>query len=408
MSSRRAITILAFLLAASSAIAPAQDIVDEQGHYDLTRSDRLASPLAEPPAVSRRALGAEWSPLGPFGGTVRDVAVSPVDPDLAIAGHAVENRSNGRIYVSTDGGATWSPAPEVDRAIHAIEFAADGTVYAGGATGAWRSTDSGASWSPLDLGLGSNDKVFDLALAPSDQSTLWACVQPVGGDVSILRSTDGGTTWEDRSPPGSGGEPCSGLAVDPTDPGTVIAAYWTGATAWVTTDGGTTWLDRSAGLPGGLPLNDVHYDGSRLLIGGGQLFGGQDVGLYASDDLGVTWTALHDATWPLLVVESIAVDPADSQVILVGTRGAGINRSTDGGATWEVAIGDSDGLSVQSMRFAPGSSSKLLVGTSQLAVYASEDGGTTLESSSVGISELSLYAIDANPVDPLEDRKSVV
>ena len=56
-------------------------------------------------------------------------------------------------------------------------------------------------------------------------------------------------------------------------------------------------------------MKAVVYDGTRLLVGGGLLFGSQFVGLYESPDLGVTWTPLHDGTWPILVVEDIAVDP---------------------------------------------------------------------------------------------------
>ena len=56
-------------------------------------------------------------------------------------------------------------------------------------------------------------------------------------------------------------------------------------------------------------MNAVVYDGTRLLVGGGLLFGSQSVGLYESPDLGVTWNPLHDGTWPVLVVEDIASTP---------------------------------------------------------------------------------------------------
>src|SRR4029077_2706494 len=171
--------------------------------------------------------------------------------------------------------------------------------------------------------------------------------------------------------------------------------------AWVTTDGGDSWTDRSAGLPGN-PLNAVVYDGTRLLGGGGLLFGSQFVGLYESPDLGVTWTPLHDGTWPILVVEDIAVDPSDAARIFVAIDGGGVNRTTDGGVTWQVGVGGTGALAGRSLRFRPGSSTDLFLGTSSLAVFRSTNNGDTFVQSSEGISELDLFSIDANPLNPDE------
>ena len=195
-----------------------------------------------------------------------------------------------------------------------------------------------------------------------------------------------------------------GIAVDPNDSNTVITVFggdFGGGEAWVTTDGGDSWTDRSAGLPGN-PLNAVVYDGTRLLVGGGLLFGSQFEGLYESPDLGVTWTPLHDGTWPILVVEDIAVDPSDAARIFVAIDGGGVNRTTDGGATWQVGIGGTQALAGRSLRFQPGNSQELFLGTSSLAVFHSTNGGDTFVQSSEGISELDLFSIDANPLNPTE------
>src|SRR5205823_3094042 len=65
-------------------------------------------------------------------------------------------------------------------------------------------------------------------------------------------------------------------------------------------------------------------------------------GLWVSYDSGVNWTPLGDA-WQALQVSSIAVDPSDSQTIYVGTGdfdgygvySFGLQRSKDGGITWD-------------------------------------------------------------------------
>jgi photosystem II stability/assembly factor-like uncharacterized protein len=153
-------------------------------------------------------------------------------------------------------------------------------------------------------------------------------------------------------------------------------------------------------LPPGNPLNAVVYDGTRLLVGGGQLFGGQNVGLYESTNLGVDWTPLHDGTWPILVVNAIAVDPDDSDTIFVAIDGGGLNRTTDGGATWDVGVPGTEGVAMQSVRFDPVSSGILYAGATSLGVYQSENGGDAFANTSNGISELPLFSIASSPTDP--------
>ena len=361
------------------------------------------------PAVPARHQGegpagsGAWVSLGPPGGDVSDVAASTLDANIVLAGLAPGGSFGGTLYRSSDGGNTWLEVPVLDgTSVFDIEFAPDGTTYIATQDSVRKSTDGGLSWATLNLGIGANDQVFDVAIDPSDPSILWAGVADAAGSqpVNAMRSTDGGGTWADRTPPHA---PMSGrgIAVDPNDSNTVIAVFggdFGGGEAWVTTDGGDSWTDRSAGLPGN-PLNAVVYDGTRLLVGGGLLFGSQFVGLYESPDLGVTWTPLHDGTWPILVVEDIAVDPSDAARIFVAIDGGGVNRTTDGGATWEVGIGGSQALAGRSIRFQPGDSQELFLGTSSLAVFRSTNGGDNFVQSSEGISELDLFSIDANPLD---------
>jgi photosystem II stability/assembly factor-like uncharacterized protein len=356
--------------------------------------------------VERPAGSGAWVSLGPPGGDVSDVAASTLDANIVLAGLAPGGSFGGTLYRSSDGGNTWSEVPALDgTSVFDIEFAPDGTTYIGTQDSVRKSTDGGLTWATLSLGIGPNDQVFDVAIDPSDPSTLWVGIADAAGSqpVNAMRSTDGGGTWADRTPPHA---PMSGrgIAVDPNDSNTVIAVFggdFGGGEAWVTTDGGDSWTDRSAGLPGN-PLNAVVYDGTRLLVGGGLLFGSQFVGLYESPDLGVTWTPLHDGTWPILVVEDIAVDPSDAARIFVAIDGGGVNRTTDGGATWEVGIGGSQALAGRSIRFQPGDSQELFLGTSSLAVFRSTNGGDNFVQSSEGISELDLFSIDANPLDPDE------
>jgi photosystem II stability/assembly factor-like uncharacterized protein len=356
--------------------------------------------------AERPAGSGAWVSLGPPGGDVSDVAASTLDPNIVLAGVAPGGSFGGTLYRSSDGGNTWAEVPALHgTSVFDIEFAPDGTTYIGTQDSIRKSTDSGLTWATLNLGIGANDQVFDVAIDPSDPSILWVGVADAAASqpVNAMRSTDGGATWTNRTPPHA---PMSGrgIAVDPNNSNTVIAVFggdFGGGEAWLTTDGGDSWTDRSAGLPGN-PLNAVVYDGTRLLVGGGLLFGSQFVGLYESPDLGVTWTPLHDGTWPILVVEDITVDPNDSARIFVAIDGGGVNRTTDGGVTWQVGVGGSQALAGRSIRFRPGNSQELFLGTSSLAVFHSTNGGDTFVQSSEGISELDLFSIGANPLDPDE------
>ena len=379
--------------------------LDERGNRPLGVSF-LPLPPRNTRAIRPTGNGA-WFSLGPPGGDVFDAAASTVDANIVLAGLAPGGSFGGTLYRSSDGGNTWSEVPTLDGiSVFDIEFAPapDNTTYLGTQDSVRKSTDGGLSWVTLNLGIGANDQVFDVAIDPSAPSILWAGIADASGfqPVNVMHSTDSGATWSNRTPPLAAPISCRGIAVDPSNSNTVIAVFggdFGGGQVWITTDGGDSWMDRSAGLPGN-PLNAVVYDGTRLLVGGGLLFGSQMVGLYESPDLGVTWNPLHDGTWPILVVEDIAVDSNDTARIFVAIDGGGVNRTTDSGATWQIGIGDTHALAGRSIRFRPGNSQELFLGTSSLAVFHSTNSGDTFVQSSEGISELDLFSIDANPVNP--------
>lgn len=334
----------------------------------------------------------DWAPLGLFGGDVQGLAASPQDPDLLLAGVlASSDPSQGGLYRSTDGGATWlEVAAFQSRALYEVAFAPDGTAYAAPSTGLWKSTDGGLTWVETSPPFAA--RFHDLEFVAGDPSRIWAAVDspPAGG---LLRSAAAGATWTVASPNSPQATIGWAVAIHPADPQRLYAAFTsifgTSGRVWASADGGASWTDRTAGLRN-VGMFAIEHDGTRLLAGGGQIFNQRYLGLYASPDEGVTWSPLHDASWPLLTVRDLALDPAHPGVLLAATEGTGIHRSEDGGASWQIAAGGSAGMTVDSLRFAAaaGHPARVLAGAHSFGPLVSEDAGVSFAARTAGLNEL--------------------
>ncbi len=371
------------------------------------RGNRAALPAAHESHVS--APGGEiagpgdWAALGPFGGDVADVAASPQNPNIVLAGLAPSGGAGGTLYRSADGGANWLSVNQLTgRSVYSIAFAPDGAAYIGTQDGVWKSVDGGASWTQLALNIGLNDAVLAIAIDPANPSRIFAGVDDALGSqtANIMRSPDGGQTWFDVSAqiPAIG---CRGIAFKPGDAQVIYACFagaFGGGQLWVSTTGGDTWVNRSAGLPN-FPLNDVAHDGARLLVCGGQAFGSQFVGLYASTNDGQQYTPLHAANWPTLVVNDIELAAGNPQQIRLATI-QGVFQSEDGGASWLFGAGSSSALSLNAMR-SDSATGVTFVGGAASAVWRSAAGGA-FAPSSTGIGALNVVSAASNPRDNRE------
>ncbi|MCB9915510.1 MAG: hypothetical protein H6828_10230 [Planctomycetes bacterium] len=372
----------------------------------------LAVQAASGPVVGTGVGGAlalstaSWEAIGPFGGDVADVAASPTAAGVVLAGIAPSSGTGGTMFRSTDGGANWSEvAALTGRSVYDLEFAPDGTAYAGTIDSVFKSTDGGASWTQHLLGIGVNDQVLEITIDPNDPLRLWVGVADALGSqtTTLLLSTDGGNTWASKTPAG-GPYGFSAIAVQPGNSNKVYAGWegaFGGGGVFVSSDGGTTWTDRSAGLPGN-PIKDVVHDGTRLLLTGGQLFGSQNVGIWTTANDGLTWTELSNAGWPLRVFNDLELQPGNPSHILAASAGNGIYESFDGGATWAFGVGGTGGLSSNEVSYAPTGGGVIYVGSSSNAVWKSTNGGTSYAPSSFGIGQLNVYSIATNPTNPLE------
>ena len=146
-----------------------------------------------------------------------------------------------------------------------------------------------------------------------------------------------GLNWTFRGPNNIGGRTRS-LLIDPNNPDILFAGS-VGGGIWRSTDGGTTWntvSDRLHSLAIGCLTRDPNNPNTLYAGIGEGYFNGDAVtgsGIYKSKDNGLTW-ALMPSTSGFDNTCRIAVQPDNSNVILVSTRYGGIQRSVDGGANW--------------------------------------------------------------------------
>ncbi|HEY7475736.1 MAG TPA: hypothetical protein VH679_12035 [Vicinamibacterales bacterium] len=164
------------------------------------------------PTWTKLAGGLPAANAAPPGGFNRVVlGLSPSSPQtlFALFSNNMTNAPNpsnnyviDKLYVSTDGGSSWTPIPLPGGSIGAqgfynINVAVDPTtpdiVYLSGISlwKATRSTTTG-TWTIVEIGGAIHPDNHALAFDPANHLVIYA-----GNDGGIYKSTDGGTTWFD-------------------------------------------------------------------------------------------------------------------------------------------------------------------------------------------------------------------
>lgn len=145
-------------------------------------------------------------------------------------------------------------------------------------------------------------------------------------------------TWTPLGPGNIGGRTRS-LLINPVDTQVMYAAGVAGG-VWKSVNGGASWTPLADMLPN-LAVNSMAMDPRNpnvIYAGTGEGFFNSDAvrgaGIFKTTDGGATWTRLENTTGQdFYYVNDIAISPANSQRVYAATR-TGVWRSLDGGATW--------------------------------------------------------------------------
>src|SRR6266852_6584163 len=317
-------------------------------------------------AVSAEAQ--TWRQVGPPGGTVISLSADPNNVNKMYLGTA-----DGHVFTSADEGSHWQLLSRIgsgqdDVVTHILVdprnanrlYASTWTLYSGGG-GVYRSDDAGRTWNIIGL---AHETVRALAQAPTNPKLLLA-----GSLTGVYRSADEGATWEKITPANHDDlKNFDSVAFDPKDEKTIYAGTY--HLPWKTTNGGKDWFPVVKGMVDDYdvmsiivdPANTdsvhatacsgiyhstnggtqwVKYQGIPAVFRRTQLIRQDPTNasvLYAGTTSGL-WKTVNEKDFKRMtpvswVINSIFIDPKNTQKIIVGTEREGVQVSTDGGATF--------------------------------------------------------------------------
>jgi hypothetical protein len=244
-----------------------------------------------------------------------------------------------------DNSSSWSPGQ--GRVNYVTVDPNDSNTYYVGAPagGIWKSTDAGASWTPLSDNL-PQIGVSGIAVDPNNSSIIYIAT---GDDDSwdsyslgVLKSTDGGTTWNTTGLSFSNSSTRSNdIFINSNDSNMLWVATNNGV--YKTTDAGATWTNKLSGNVKDLKVKPNDYS---------TLYAVKNNAFYKSTDFGETFTAVTTAGMPASTRRmAIAVTPANANVVYLlnaynnGTQSyafEGVYKSTDSGANFAKTLQTTD------------------------------------------------------------------
>ncbi len=331
------------------------------------------------PARAQAAPAKAWTALGPDGGDARALAPDPKNPQ-----HLFLGTTSSWVYETVDGGKHWQRLAKLGEADDLI---VDSIFVDTGdpktlVIGVWKvdergggifiSHDGGKTWTPApDM---EGQSVRALAQAPSDSKLYVA-----GTVAGVFRSTDGGQHWLKISPPENAElHEVESIAIDPVDTNTIYAGTW--HLPWKTTDGGQHWSNIKNGLIDDSDVFSIIIDPHTPSV----VYTSACSGIYKSENGGQLYRKVQGIPATARRTRVLMQDPRDAKIVYAGTT-EGLYRTADGGMNWSRLTGPD--VIVNDVFVDPTDDQKVLLATDRSGVLSSADGGRTFASANGGFSQ---------------------
>jgi len=275
-----------------------------------------------------RNEGQEWKRLARVGKrddlVLDNIEVDNADPKHILVGGWVVDRNDGGLFVSKDGGVTWTSQPDMrGQSIRSMaESTSDPKVWiVGTLTGIYRSEDGGEHWkliSPADST--EIHEVESVAIDPADPKIIYA-----GTWHLPWKTTDGGVTWSSIKEGVIDDSDVFSIIVDPVHPSTV---YMSACSGIYKSENKGVRFQKVEGIPSSARRTRVLMQDPKHLD---TVFAGTTEGLWRTGDAGKIWIRM---TGPDVIVNDVYIDPTDSNKVLMATDRGGVLASEDGGSSF--------------------------------------------------------------------------
>ncbi len=292
--------------------------------------------------------------------------------------HIIYVATDEAVYKSSDTGQTWNRlAGELTRT-RVISLAIDpqlpANIFAGTmGDGTYKSPDGGRTWHQFNEGIqkGTISAIVNqIVFNPRGTEMVYAATT-----VGVFRSLNGGRSWEERMNGMTEINFVVSLALDPQRPNVLYAGTTGGV--YRTKNGTESWEKTSTGMVAhdakmasmALGVNSLAVDPTDS----NRVFAGTTKGVYYSTDQGDHWTKLGGGIEQAYVAR-VQIDPQHPDTIYLATSEQ-VQKSEDAGVTWQAKTQGLEAASIRSLQLSPKDSRILYIGTNGGGLYRSTDGG---------------------------------
>lgn len=354
------------------------------------------------PLVTR--AGNTW--LGPDGGRPVAMVVDPANPQIVYAGSW-----GAGMFRSEDAGASWAPINQGLGNMYINSLAIDPVnpqvLYAGTYRDqVYKTVDGGASWDWSGSGIQVEAIVYTIAIDPVNSANLYIGTRGVSNNGLppwngvLYKSTDAGLTWRAVLQNVGGLELQDwsySIAVNPQAPQYVYAAMHESG-VYRSVNYGESWFSSNEGLETGDDRTGRAIIVDKELPYPYRIYYGawRGNGVYFSLDNGGAWETMNDGLLGIPVY-AMSMSPQESATIYLSTFSVGILRSTDRGETWLPRGLASD--DIYTVAINPQEDAILYAGTAGNGLFRSLDAGSSWQHSQAGFrnADVSSLVIPSEP-----------